>query len=84
MFRAAGAVWRKGANMKSNRLNGLRAVLAAICAAGVLAGAGCELVDIGDEDSSVVNIQDDHSINQGDQALPERAPAATNGVEVAE
>jgi len=31
--------------MKSKRWNGLRAMLAAICAAGVLAGAGCELVD---------------------------------------
>ena len=67
--------------MKDMKGRGLRLVLAGICAAGVLAGAGCELVDIGDETSSVTNTQDDHSIRQGDQALPERAPAETNGVE---
>lgn len=68
--------------MKDMKGRGLRLVLAGICAAMVLvAGAGCELVDIGDETSSVTNTQDDHSIRQGDQALPERAPAETNGVE---
>ncbi len=67
--------------MKDMKGRGLRLALAGICAAGVLAGAGCELVDIGDETSSVTNTQDDHSIRQGDQALPERAPAETNGVE---
>lgn len=67
--------------MKDMKGRGLRLALAGICAAGVLAGAGCELVDIGDETSSVTNTQDDHSIRQGDQALPERAPAETNTVE---
>ena len=71
--------------MKS-RTGGLaiRAALAVGCAAGAMIFAGCELVDIGDENSTVTNTQDDHSIRQGDEALPERAPAATNAVEVVE
>ena len=71
--------------MKDKNGKGLRLVLVGICAATLVAvGAGCELVDIGDDTSSVTNTQDDHSIRQGDQALPERAPAMTNAVEVVE
>jgi len=66
--------------MKDMRRKGLRLALAV--AALTFVCGGCELVDIGDETSSVTNTQDDHSINQGDEALPERAVAATNGLEV--
>ena len=42
-----------------------------LVASGVfVSAAGCELVNTGDDNSVDTQITDDHSVNQGDAALP--------------
>ena len=60
---------------------GWRAMLAGLCAAGVMVGAGCDLNVANEGDHDNTTTEDSHDTYTGDAAI--EAAAGTNGVEAA-